>query len=600
MKFLRSSLALVALSLTSLLAQEAVQTKTVGDPASPKNLQDEIVTAYLGGSRHITINPGVYVIPGAIGFTGLEDVVISAYKVELAVESDSGAIIFHKCRNLTFQGAVLRYTKPHTGQAKILAIGADDEGDFCDIQLEPGYPEDANFKITGVIDGTTLLPKTDGGSARLLKPLEKAGQLRLYWNGAPGWKKIPDQKAWASVGDYLVCRGPGGMMSYAKESKNCTFADITIYWGGQFGFYETHGASANRYVRNIITYGPIPPGATMRPLASQSADGLHSGGSIIGPTMENCFFEGQMDDGVNIHGSFYQIAKTKGARLTLGFPEDFLDAPREYEAGDAIFFYDLNKHTIAERKIVSIEESKFVSARHSRHERFRNSPMHYVELVLDGEVELPFDSVAWFPGRCGAGYRISGCTVRNSWSRGFLLKADDGTLTSSIVERTPGAGVVLSTEMNWAEAGYSRRVTVQGNTLRNCAFLTIEALGGQAGGMVVTSTGMQGLGHEKIEIRDNTFENIDLTNLVIRWARDVTISGNRFVKPLQNPSPTGEIGKPFGIDGQAVIFIDESDGVTLSGNEIVNFGANGKSRLSLSRTAKNVQGVLDVVAGDKK
>jgi len=600
MKILRSTLAFAALSLAGLFAEEASRTTLVGDPASPKTLQDEIVAAYLAGSRHITINPGVYVIPGAIGFTGLEDVVISAYKVELAVEGDSGAIIFDKCRKLTFEGAVLRYTRPHTGQAKILGMGADAEGEYCDIQLEPGFPGDANFKITGVVDGTTLLPKTDGGSARMLKPLEKPGQLRLYWNEGPRWEKLPDREVWAAVGDYLVCRGPGGMMCYAKGSRDCVFQDITVCWGGQFGFYETHGASANRYIRNIITYGPIPPGGNMRPLASQSADGLHSGGSIVGPTMENCFFEGQMDDGVNIHGSFYQIAKTKGPRLTLGFPEDFLDAPREYDPGDAIYIYDLNKHTIVERKIVSIEESKFVPARHSRHERFRNHPMHFVELVLDRDVDVPYDSMAWFPGRCGAGYRISGCTVRNSWSRGFLLKADDGLLTSSIVERTPAAGIVLSTEMNWAEAGYSRRVVVQGNTLRGCAFLTIGALGDQAGGMVVTTTGMQGQGHEKIEIRDNTFENIDLTNLIVRWARDVVISGNRFIGPLQKPSPTGEVGKPFGIDGQAVIWIDESDGVTLSENTIIDFGANGKTGLSVSPTAKNVQGVLEVASGVKK
>jgi hypothetical protein len=593
--------ALVVMTLTlapgNLQATEAITPILVGDPAVPEKLQDDILAAYFAGHRHIAIKPGIYVISGPIGFTGLQDAEISAYGVELAVDHvDRGALILERCRNVVFKGATLRHTRPRTGQAKIIALGEDGEGDYCDIQLEPGFPEDATFKITGVVDGTTLLPKSDGGSALRLDPLGRPGLLRLRWAGdGAGWKKSPDKTVWAKTGDYLICRTPGGnsMMCYAKGSQFCTFEDITIYWGGQFGFYETHGASANRYVRCVITYGPVPPGGVMRPLASQSADGLHSGGSLVGPSMENCYFEGQMDDGVNIHGSFYQIAKTKGARLTLGFPVDFLDAAREYEAGDIISLYDFKKHTIAERTIVAIEESQFVSARHSSHQRFRNSPMHYVELVLDEEVELPFDSVAWFPKHGGAGYAISGCTVRNSWCRGFLLKADDGTVSDSVLEGTLAAGIVLSTEMNWAEAGYSRRVTVRGNTLRNCGRHTIGILGGQAGGMVVTSTGMQGQGHDKITIRNNIFENIDLTNLVVRWARNVEIRDNLFIGPLLKPSSTGDIGTPFGIDGRAVIWIDESDGVTLSGNKIINPGARMKSGLAVSPTATDVQGSLD-------
>jgi hypothetical protein len=551
--------------------------------------------AYDRGERKITITPGIYVVKAPLTLREIRDVEIAAYGVELAVDHPtSGALMLENCHNVQFKGAILRYAKPHTGQARILAVGSDDEGEYCDIELEPGFPKDATFAIAAVVDGSTLLPKTDGGSARFLQSLAGPDQFRLYWKGEPSWKKFPDTSIWPAPGDYLVCRGPGGMMCYAKGSQSCTFEDITIYWGGQFGFYESHSASANRYIRNTITYGPIPPGARMRALVSQSADGLHCGGSIVGPTVEGCLFEGQMDDGVNIHGSFYQIARSRGFIVTMGFPSDFLDAPREYHPDDAIYIYDARKHTLLARKIVAINETNFVSSRQSRHSRFANYPMCFVDLTLDEEVDVPYDSVAWFPSRCGAGYRINGCTIRNNWSRGFLLKADDGSLTNNIVERTPGAGIVLSTELNWAEAGYSRKVTIEGNTLRSCGFLNVAALGEQAGGLVVTSTGMEGHGHAEIRIRNNTFENIDLTNIIIRHARDVIISDNKFINPLHRTSSTGDIGKPFGIDGQAIVWIDDSERITLSGNQVIKPGPYARSGLSVSTSAEEVTGSLEI------
>ncbi len=577
----------------------------VGDPGRPVALREAIMAAYRSGAREITIAPGIYVIPAALAFSGLQDAKISAYHVELAVDSpDSGAVLFENCQNVTFEGAVLRYTKPHTGQARILEIGKDEEGSYCDVQFEPGYPPDATFKISGLIDGATLLPKADGGSARLLKPLGEPGKARLYWTGEPGWKKSGDTKTWAAAGDYLVCRGPGGMMCYAKGSKQCVFQDITIYWGGVFGFYETHGCSTNRYVRNTITYGPVPPGGTMRPLASQSADGLHSGGSLIGPQMENCTFEGQMDDGVNIHGHFYQVAEAKENAITIGFPSNFLDGPREYEPGDRIGIYDVRTKRVVERKIVAVEKSAFSTERVSRHDYFRNCfparPLHYANLILDEKVEAPFDSVAWFPARCGGGYKITGCTVRNSWCRGFLLKADGGTLSDSLVDGCLGPGIVVSTEMNWAESGYSRNVSITGNTLRHCAWYCIDALGPQAGALVVTTVGMQGMGHQNIRIIGNTFEDINLTNLVIRWARGVEVKGNRFVNPLQRPSLTGDIGQRFGIDPRAVVWIGDSEDVTLADNIVVNLGSQGTNLLSVTPTATKIHGTVDLANPDSK
>ena len=88
--------------------------------------------------------------------------------------------------------------------------------------------------------------------------------------------------------------------------------------GAVFGIYEETGKS-NTYINNKVIPYPFPVGSGgMRemPLQSSLADGFHSSGSFIGPTLIGNTFLNMGDDGIAIHGRYYLVVAVSHPMLT--------------------------------------------------------------------------------------------------------------------------------------------------------------------------------------------------------------------------------------------------------------------------------------------
>jgi len=77
---------------------------------------------------------------------------------------------------------------------------------------------------------------------------------------------------------------------------------VTTYGAGCFGVIEESG-DANRYENFRIIPGPKPAGATRERIRSTCADGFHSNGAHVGPTLENCRIESTGDDAMRFTGN---------------------------------------------------------------------------------------------------------------------------------------------------------------------------------------------------------------------------------------------------------------------------------------------------------
>ena len=571
----------------------AASAPKVGDPANPVALRDAIVAVAQAGGKRVTITPGKYVLPGgsdsaSLTFRDLHDFEIDAPNVDLAIE-DTGkdAVEFSHCRSVVFRGATIHYTVPHTGQGRILSVGHNATGNFYDVQLDAGYPQDADFQSSMIMDGDS--PRFKAGcwdaGVKSIVPLSIPGQERLYWNGDDGSHPKWNVKA----GDYITCRGPGGMMLHADACAHCTFENITLYWGGVFGYFDTGGGIANRYLHDVITYGPAPPGATHAPLLSQSADGLHCAGARVGPDIENCAFAGMPDDGIAIHGSYEQVAQSQGDALTVGSNWN----GTEFQAGDPIRVQNDKTGLIADAKVTAVQLADFTPDQKSRYRPFEKGGLHYFRVTLDRPIDAPFDSLAADPAHCGAGYKIIGCTIQDNRARGMLLKADNGLVQNNTVDGSTIAGIVVSPETWWGEAGYSHNLTLIGNTVRHTCYAMTGPWSGQAAAITITGEGS--LGNQNVQILNNTVEDMTAADLVVRWARDVTIRGNRFLNSHQSPSKVGDVGKDTGIDASAIIWLGDCANIALSENTVRGQGAYATQIVSVAPTALNVTGVDDGV-----
>ncbi len=559
---------------------------TVGDPHNPTALQSAITDACKAGAKRITLTPGTYLLPrgtdgAGLSFRDLKDVEIDARGVDLSlIATDQDAVDFINCQRVVFRGAAIHFSVPHTGQGKVLAVGEDADGVFYDVQLDAGYPQDAAFKACAMLVGNThhFRPGTGDFGAKRITPLDAPGKERIHWNG------VPKGNTWGAVpGDYVVCRGPGGMMLHAIGCARCTFQDITIYWSGCFAYFDTDGGSANRYLHDTLTYGPAPPGATNRPLLSETADAFHCPGALVGPDIENCTFEGMLDDGIAIHGSYNQVAQANANTLIVGNRWD----RNEFAPGDPIRIQNDQSGLLVDAKVTAVAPAQFTPAQPSRYGAFKDA-LHYFTLTLDRPVNAPFDSLASDPAHSGAGFKIIGCTIRNHRARGMLLKADNGLVKNNTVDGSTIAGIVVSPETYWGEAGYSRNVTIIGNTIRHTNYAMTGPWYPQAGALTIMGEGS--MGQRNIQIRGNTFEDINVANIEVRWADGVTIQGNRFLRPHGSASAAGAVGKDHGVDPLAVIWIGDSKNVTLSGNWVRSPGTLAGPLLVVAPTASGIIG----------
>ncbi|HEY3332209.1 MAG TPA: right-handed parallel beta-helix repeat-containing protein [Capsulimonadaceae bacterium] len=566
---------------------------TIGDPAHPELLQSAITDAIAGGAKHITVTPGKYMLgtPG-LKLVGLRDVMIDAYKVELVSQDyNNDTITFKYCTNVTFRGATAHCASPQTGQGRIVSIGADAGGSYYQVKLDDGYPRNADFKIAYFMDPVTKKMKagTDAFHAKSVVAEATPGLVKVYRNAPANVAPNP----FIAIGDYLVCRGPGRMMFSVGECSNCTFQDITIYWGSLFGFIDTRGDGANRYIHDTITYGPPPPGGTAVPMLSQTADGLHSAGTKIGPLVKDCTFEGMPDDAIAVHGNFDKIYQCTGYKLVVSM---YRDIYTQFRAGEPVRLSDDATSRFEEAMVTAVSPSDYLSPADPA--KPDSKPGKCVEITLDHPVTFPAGALASNPSRCGAGYKLIGNTIRNHMARGMLLKADNGLVENNTIDGSTIAAIVVLPQPSWGEGGFSRNVVIRRNTIRNTGYAMTGPKSGYPGAITVAGNG--NMANENITIEENRFEGLTLDAISVADTKNVKIRGNTMIDCFRSPSIPGAIASERGADPTALIWIANCDGVSISKNTARNMGEFGKRGVAVAATAKNVTGVDDGVTFQKR
>lgn len=535
---------------------------TLGDRGNPGALPAQIKAAYDGGARQITIAPGKYVMPGGndratLTFRDMNDLTVDARNVEFSMLDEKDAIGVFNCRNLTLRGATTHYEHPRFGQAKITGFGRDAaKGSYYDVQIDRGYSFDSKFDSAYVFDAATRKIKfhTWDMGAKSLEKLDAQGKMRVFWQN----NDVMPPKYNVKVGDYLVCRGDGNTLLHVDSSKNCTFEKLTFYWGGVFGVFETGRNAANNYLGIALRTGPVPPGGTVAPFISQSADGFHSSGAAVGPHIENSFFERMCDDGIAIHGEYNTISAVDGAKLTIGNNTSFLVGDTARVNGPAGFQEDARVTDIA-----------------------RNADNNIV-LTLDRAVNALVGYKAGNASASGAGYKLIGNTILNNRARGMLVKGDNGLIERNLIDGSTMSGISIGPEYGWGEAGYCVNVIVRGNTIRNVNYATNGF--GRNGAILLHGEGTKG--NRNISIQDNVMSGVFGPNLILEWSDGVQVINNRFINTHALSVGDDDFVK-------TVVSIAHSNNVKLSGNTVSNPGPDFRTMLLVGDDVINLIGADD-------
>ena len=144
---------------------------TVGDPAHPAGLAAAIQTAYAEGARDITIAPGAYDLPASnqpatLLLDGWEQAAIHLSGVTLVfVDLQHRPVLLRRCQGVTLDGGTLRFAQPAFTQGRIVTMGQDEKGSYCDWKVDAGYTRDIDplHSDFNTVDQATRLLKVGTG-----------------------------------------------------------------------------------------------------------------------------------------------------------------------------------------------------------------------------------------------------------------------------------------------------------------------------------------------------------------------------------------------------------------------------------------------------
>jgi len=301
--------------------------------------------------------------------------------------------------------------------------------------------------------------------------------------------------------------GQGGSMGTnfsILACSDCYVEDVTFYSarsGMVFGVSRNEGPITLRKL--AVRFKPD----TER-LCTTWRDGIHSKDNRVGPVIEDCYFEGMLDDSINMG------ANTAMAREIRSDTEFVLLGP-PFKPDDQVLVWDpVTGRTLSETTVASLRRERggaVVTLRDA------------VPNVAVGQ-KRPQQDIAsthfYNLSRCGRGFIVRNCTFKPQRRHALLVRAPDGLIENNLIDGVGGSAVVLGNEMgNFYEGPFPHNTVVRNNTIRNTQLSAISVYTQTRNRDVAITRGVQ--------IRNNTLTVLPgRKGIDVQQARDVVVEGN--------------------------------------------------------------------------
>ncbi|HEX4084841.1 MAG TPA: right-handed parallel beta-helix repeat-containing protein [Chthoniobacteraceae bacterium] len=561
------------LLLITLLACLAVSARAEDD------FRPLVSAAVRSHAQRVVIPPGVYRMAPHGGdrtvwsIDKAHDIVIVADGVTLVSTQLTRAIDLRDCRNVTLQGITVDYDPLPFTQGTVTAVAGDKS--WVDVKIHAGYPLKAYSRID-VVDPATRIRKRGmpflWGSKAVMTGADTVRITR------EGLGKI------ALVGDFIsMSTGPDAAgIPHAVTIDDCAgviFRNVTVDSAPGMGIIESGGEGGAQYLGCKVAPGPRPAGATQDRLLSTSWDAIQTADVRRGPLVEHCLFRDAGDDSWSVQSSDYLVAKSDSRHLVI-FPRD--EYAPGLSPGDRIrTSLDSPEAAILSSSGVSmssagLDPATFAKLNDAREWSFWKVGHRGWMITLDRDFSAAPGTSIYSPDRQCAGFIFRDNELHSSGR--VLIKAGNGLVAGNLLD--PSHGLVVNPEVPGQAAAGIRNLVIRDNTIRGTGFFCPGPFLSQAGAISITA-GMAG-GHlrppgvfEDIVIQNNTIDAVNGPNIVVSSARNVAIQGNRFIDAQQ--TPPNNTGRDFGIPNDCVVYVTQSTGVKISGNQFIRPGPYAKN-----------------------
>ena len=414
-------------------------------------------------------------VPYQISLAGATNIVLEGNGALLVTHPRNNLISLRNCSGILVKGFTVDYDPLPFTQGTITEVNIQ-EG-WIDVRIQKGYRHPVEeYEALGIKP-----PKKDWGV--VFDPVERhrrwdvtmhffmegfvrspsgADIVRVMFTEETKKKSLPVVRP----GDRYVITfkyGNSGANNQLSGCENCRFEDFTMYmakYGMTFAVIKSSAQNVFRRVR--LTFKPGSDRLIVTP-----KDGFHCKENRVGPLIEECFFEGLLDDSINISACPYWIKKvlSPGVYAVNGAQNG---APC---VGDRLTAFTPAKSAMSEGFVV-------------KSVRPYAKKVQWQEIVLDREIENPVvnDTNDDFPGgpekmaftglynvdACGANYVVRNCTFREQRRHAILVRAPGGLIEGNTIDGVGGSGVYMSNEVgSFYEGPVPQNCTIRSNLFRN-------------------------------------------------------------------------------------------------------------------------------------
>ncbi len=408
--------------------------------------------------------------PYQIALAGVTNVTLEGSGATLVNHPRNGLISLRDCAGVWVTGFTLDYDPLPFTQGTISEVNAT-EG-WIDVRIQQGYrhpveeyeslglrPPQRDWGV--VFDPTERHRRWDVPMHWFMEKIVRspagADIARVQFVGAAR-KELPRLRP----GDRYVITfkyGNSGANIDLSGCGGCRFEDFTVHmakYGMTFGVVKSGAQNAFRRVR--MTFKPGTDHLIVTP-----KDGFHCKENRGGPLIEDCFFEGLLDDSINISVCPYWIKQViaPGVYAMNGTPA----------VGDHLTAFTPSRSELVEGLIVKAVRPLAGKPKWKSVQLDREVPDPGVNDTHDdfpgGPEKLKFTGM-YNLDACGAGYIVRNCTFREQRRHAMLVRAPGGLIEGNLIDGVGGSGVYMVNEIgSFYEGPVPHDCVIRSNVIRN-------------------------------------------------------------------------------------------------------------------------------------
>jgi hypothetical protein len=547
-------------------------------------LRRRLQTAATTGVREIVVPPGIYCGgPAAprepiVTLRETENLRIIARGVTMICTKRTRALHLERCRNVEVIGLTIDYDPLTFTQGTVTSV-APDKG-WIDVTLDTGYPRMPYSRID-VVDPRTRyrrhgMPFLWGTKATMVRPDVVRVTLKDIGKAAPTGCLVSLNEGNEAGG---ICHGID--LEYCRGG--LVLRDITLHAAPGMGIVEHAGDGGTRLIGVRIVPGPPPPGANQPRLLTTSWDGILHTEVRRGPIVERCRIEVCGDDSWSVQSEPLLVIGSSSEEIILAGSIDL-------RPGDSLRqSLDSPSWTVRTARRIPLRQVELDAAILERLDKAKPWTLWSIghetvqRVTLAPASLLSVGTSLFSPENQGRGFVFRNNHTHSSGR--LLIKAGNGIVEGNTL--IDSHNVVIMPEVSAGAAFGISHLTIKNNRIVGAENFNTMPWSLQAGALCIAGEPNAPAGSFRdITIEGNTFEDISAANIWITGARNVTLKGNRFLRPGKRP--LSDSGATQGVDHSAVMLLRHCDRVRILRNEVIAPGPYVKKKLSLDPTDTNI------------